>query len=102
MHRPMRPSTGLACLLALGACAAESSIDDLTLAELLPDAEVDAQLTGQALASGTLRLNDVYYVPARSGETDAPMYASASSSSIVRRIPQEAALKIVIAAPSSN
>jgi hypothetical protein len=102
MSRLVRLPTGLACLLALGACAAETSIDDFTPEELGSDADADGRGTTQALATGTLRLNDVYYVPERTGETDAPMYGAATSSSLVRRVPEQAAVKVVVAAPSNG
>ena len=97
---PSTLASTFALLLLLGACAADTSIGDLGPDQLGPDAPVG--LSGQALASGTLNLNDVYYVPERTGKTDAPLYSSATSSTVVRRIPQEAALKIVIAAPSNG
>lgn len=97
------------CLLAsigalvLGACAADISTDGLGPDELGPDAldpDEVADASDQALASGTLRLNDVYRVPKRDDVPDVPVYTTASGDVVVRRIPQHASVKIVVAEPS--
>jgi hypothetical protein len=86
--------------LLVGACAADASPTDATGSEPGDDGAV--AVTTEPLASGTLRLNDVYYVRASTGFDGARMFSTATSSTVVRRLPPQAAVKIVTAAPSSE
>ena len=97
---PSPPCLIASALLALSACVAETSPMDATVDELGADAGLEVELADQALASGTLRLNDVYYVPKT--KADAPMYTTASGDTVIRRIPQWATVKVVIAEPSAS
>jgi hypothetical protein len=107
MHPSLRPvhpapiALTLTLVLASPACVAGvEGTDDAAFEEPAADAEVD--LGAHALAEGTLKLNDVYYVPKRTGRTDAPMYTTGSSQVVVRRVPQWASVKVVIAEPSAS
>lgn len=87
-------------LACLSACVLESADahDEGVIAS-----EGNGVVEGQrALATGTLRLNDVYTVRATPSFDGANMYATASASSVLRRLAPEAAVKIVIAAPSNG
>lgn len=93
----MRVIAALGGAALLGACASEVELEGAELLDEGPEQPIGVER--QALAEGTLRLNDVYYVTRSTGFDGTRMFTSAAGSTVNRRLAEEAAVKVVVAEP---